>query len=174
MNSRLWKIRNLPHRLRGWRAELLTLLGLGTVAALSVKVLHADGSVTDLGVVSRRSVTNAGVGFLTDAFQNLVEIENMNWHDSGTGTTAENVTDTALVTPAGPARVSGTQSEPASNQYRTTATIAYTATLAITEHGLFSASTVGTLWDRSVFTAVNVVNGESIQFQYTLTINAGG
>lgn len=30
------------------------------------------------------------------------------------------------------------------------------------------------LWDRKVFSAINVVNGDSIQFTYTLTINSGG
>jgi hypothetical protein len=167
-----WK--NLRHRIRGWKAELYHRLGLGVVAELQVRVIRKDGTVEDLGVVSRRVVTNNGVGFLTDAFQNLVEIENMNWHDCGTGVGAENQTDTGLGTPFGGSRVSGTQSEPSSNQYRTTATIPFTSTLAITEHGIFSASSGGTLWDRSVFSAVNVVNGESIQFQYTLTSNANG
>lgn len=174
MTALAYKLRNLPNRVRGWKPELHRAMGVGVQAELRIKVLRKDGSVEDLGVVSRRSVTNAGVAFLVDAFQNLVEIENMNFHDCGTGTTAENVTDTGLVTPAGTARVTGTQSEPASNQYRTTATISFTSTLAITEHGLFSASTSGTLWDRSVFAAVNVNNGESIQFQYTLTVNSGG
>ncbi|HYF28584.1 MAG TPA: hypothetical protein VD931_22785 [Baekduia sp.] len=30
------------------------------------------------------------------------------------------------------------------------------------------------LWDRKVFSAINVVNGDSIQFTYTLTISSGG
>lgn len=30
------------------------------------------------------------------------------------------------------------------------------------------------LWDHKVFSAINVVNGDSIQFTYTLTINSGG
>ena len=140
---------------------------------LSAILIKADGTRIDMGVISRRVVTNAGVAFLANCFTNTAEPENMNFHDSGTGVAAEAVGDTTI-TPAGPARVSGTQSNPTSNQYRTVATISYTATLAITEHGLFSASTAGTLWDRSVFTAINVVNGDSIQFTYTLTINAGG
>lgn len=143
------------------------------VSELSAIHIKADGTRINKGVLSRRVVTNAGVQYLRDCFTNTSEPENINWHDSGTGVGAENVTDTTI-TAAGPARVSGTQSTPASNQYRTVATVSYTSTLAITEHGLFSASTSGTLWDRSVFTAINVVNGDSIQFTYTLTINAGG
>ncbi len=147
--------------------------GIYFASELSVKHIRADGTEKDYGVVSRRVVTNAGVAFLVDAFQNLVEIELMNFHASGTGVVAENVTDTALGTEVA-TRTTGTQSEPASNQYRTVGTISYSGSFAITEHGIFSASSVGTLWDRSVFAAVNVVSGDSIQFTYTLTVNAGG
>jgi hypothetical protein len=135
---------------------------------------RVSGLVVPLGVLSRNMVSDAVVAFFVDAFQNLTEIDAFNQHDAGTGVGAEAVGNTALGTPWGGARVAGTQSEPAANQYRTTATIPFTGTFAITEHGLFSAAAAGTLWDRSVFTAVNVVNGESIQFQYTLTVTAGG
>lgn len=131
-------------------------------------------ALEELGVVSRQLVTTAGVNFLTDAFQNTVEIEAMNQHDSGTGVGAEAVGDTALGTPTGEARDAGTQSEPAANQYRTVATHTYAGGFAITEHGLFSAATSGTLWDRSVFSAINVVATDSIEFTYTNTSTAGG
>lgn len=173
--ERLWfRLRNLLPRLRGWKQELLAATNLAPHAELDVTIIRANGQRVPLGCVGRRVVTNAGVGAIVDAFQNTFELENFNWHDSGTGSTAENVTDTTLVTPAGPARVSGTQSEPATNQYRSVATISYTGTANIVEHGLFSASSGGTLFDRTVFSAVGVNNGDSIQFTYTLTVNAGG
>lgn len=168
-----WIIRNLPARLRGWKQMLMTAARLGLVSALSATVLRADGTQQKLGVVSQRVVTTAGVGFLVDAMQNLAEAEAINWHQSGTGTTAEAVGDTNLITATG-SRVAGTQSEPSANVYRTVATLSYTSSLAITEHGIFTASTGGVLWDRSVFAAINVVNGDSIQFTYNLTVNAGG
>jgi hypothetical protein len=174
VNAAFYKVKNLPARLRGWKAELCALLGLGVCVNLTAIHIAADGTRTDLGVLSRRVVTDVGVGFIVDAFQNLVELENMNFHDCGTGVGAEAVGNTTLGTPFGGSRVSGTQTEPASNQYRTTATIPFTGTLAITEHGLFSASSSGVLFDRSVFSAINVVNGDSIQFQYTLTLTSGG
>jgi hypothetical protein len=136
--------------------------------------IRADGLVIPKGCLSNDVVTDTGAGYIVDALQNLTEMENLNWHDCGTGSTAEAASQTALVTPFGGSRVSGTQSEPASNQYRTTATIPFTSTLSIVEHGLFSASTVGVLWDRSLFTSIGVVSGDSIQFQYTLTVNSGG
>lgn len=172
--STVFKVRNIPTRIRGAVAEFCTFAEIALVAELSATVHRADGSAEALGTLSRRVVTNAGVGYIVDAFQNLVEMEALNYHDCGIGATAEAAGDTALVTPFGGARVAGTQSEPASNQYRSTATIAFTSAFAVVEHGLLSASSGGVLFDRSVFGAINVANGDSIQFQYTVTFTAGG
>ena len=103
-------------------------------------------------------------------------ISAMNYHDSGTGTIAATSTDSGLGTQAGPAtRATGTQSNPATNQYRTVGTISYTSPLAITEWGLFNqAAQGGTMWDRRVFGVVNVVSGDSLQVTYTLTLSGGG
>jgi hypothetical protein len=48
-------------------------------------------------------------------------------------------------------------------------------TPAVTEHGLFSASTTGTLLDRTVFAAINLIgaNGDSLQSTYSFTLTAG-
>ncbi len=173
MNRYAFWVRNFPHRLRGWREELLNLAKLGLRAELRARVYHPEMGWVSLGVVSRRMITTAGAGFVVDAFQNLVELEAMNFHDSGTGGTAEAIGDTTLQTPAGPARVTGTQSEPAATQYRTVATITYTTSQTIVEHGLFSASSAGVLLDRSVFTGIPVVNASQIEFTYTLTVSTG-
>jgi len=122
-------------------------------------------------------VTNAGAYYLATDFasgQATPHISGMNYHDCGTGSTAAQVTDTALQTPAGTARVSGTQSNPSNGVYRTVATIGFSSNLAITEWGLFSAATSGTLWDHRVFAAINVSSGDSIQFTYSLTVPSGG
>lgn len=124
-------------------------------------------------------VTTAGVNYMASDFASggvTPTISGFKFHASGVGTTAAVVGDTTIETdptPA-PARVSGTPTNPTANQYRSVATIAYTGINAITEWGLFSASTGGTLWDRRVFAAINVVSGDSIQFTYTLTVNSGG
>lgn len=121
-------------------------------------------------------VTTAGVNYLaSDMNDGGSDISAFDHHGTGIGTTAAATGDTALENTTGaPSRVAGTPSNPTANQYRSVATVNYTSSLAITEWGLFSASTSGTLWDRRVFSAINVVNGDSIQFTYTLTINAGG
>lgn len=166
-------LRNLGHRVRGWKQEMLHLGNLGVRSELSAVVYRADGSVLDLGVISRRVVTTAGVNYLASCFLNTNEPESFNFHGCGTGAVAEAVGDTTLGAQVG-TRSTGTQSNPSANVYQTVGTISFSGANAITEHGVFSASTVGTLLDRSVFTAINVVNGDSIVFTYQLTITAGG
>lgn len=158
--------------------SLLKLLRAPVMLAkseLKAKVIRADGTMEDYGVVSRRVVTTAGVNFIVSCHMNTAEMEAMNFHAMGTGSVAENITDTALGTEV-ETRGTGTQSTPAGNQYRTVATLTATAARSITEHGIFSVvtATSGTLLDRSVFAAIALAIGDSIQFTYTITYTAGG
>jgi hypothetical protein len=147
-------------------------------SSLKAKVVKASGEVEDKGVVATRLVTTVGVNALVDAFQNLFTLSNFKYHISGTDTAAEAIGDTeATITGTTPNPVTGSQTEGASaNIYKTVATIPYVSTLAITSHGLINSGTkaASVLWDRSVFAAINVVNGDSIEFTYELTCNAGG
>jgi hypothetical protein len=135
--------------------------------------------------VCTKVVTTAGVGFLVDAWQNIVELEIMKYHGFGTGTNAENASDTALqtecTTETNPdnTRATGTLTEGASgNIFRSVGTATFDAAgpTAITEHGLLSQAAVGggVLWDRSKFAAVNVSAGDSIQATYEATFPSGG
>lgn len=170
MRHWLWKLRNLRHLLRGMPAIVGRVRPVGR---LYLAVVRADGKREKYGLVSTRVVTTAGVNFLVDALQGLTEPEDFKYHGMGTGTTAESSSDTALVTEV-ETRATGSQAEGASaNIYRSVGTISATASRAITEHGLFSASTSGTLLDRSVFSEINLSNGDSIQFTYDLTLPAG-
>lgn len=162
----------------GWHAAhaLTATFGIPTMLGeLSIRLFRADGSVVDYGVVCRRVITTAFVGYMVDQLQT----ESSTWgdfkfHDSGVGTTDPAITDTAMETADGESRATGSQTESAANVYRSVGTIPYTSTKAITEHGLFNDATAGTLLDRSEFAAVNVVNGDSIQFTFDYTVTAGG
>lgn len=134
-----------------------------------------------LGVVGRKVVTDTGVGYIVDAFQNSVELENMKYHGLGTGSTAEAAGDSALVTEltteyTGNVRATGTTTESASNAYQTVATNTLDGTpgAALREHGIFSASSAGVLLDRTVFAAITLSSGDGLQSTYTLTFTAGG
>lgn len=180
-----WRVRNAvrPSFIKGTLANASARVfsratGIPTLIAelRAVKIDGQTGQRIDYGVVSRKVITTAFVNYVVDQLQaEDSTFGDYKFHDSGVGTTAENVADTAMETTDGEARAVGTQTEGASaNIYRSVGTIAYTTTKAITEHGLFNHLTAGTLMDRSVFAALNVVNGDSIQFTYELTLPAGG
>ena len=176
---RRWRRRNLRDRLRGYRAEIATrvfpLIGLpAIVSELRIAIHRKDGTIEDYGVVGRRVVTTVGVGAIAAAFNSLFTLSDFNYHDAGTGTNAESIADTTLQTPWGGARVAGTQSNPSNGLYRTIATITFNNTFAITEWGIFSASSSGTLLDRFKFGALNVVSGDAVQGTFTITFTAGG
>lgn len=142
---------------------------------LSLRLLKKNGDIIDYGIVSYRSVTTAWAEFAVDQMiTETAEWGNQNFHDSGIGFTAENVTDTDMETTDGEARVAGTQVEDSPVIYETVAVIPYTSTLVIREHGIFSQITGGTLLDRSVFGAIGVDSGDSIEHTYRLTWTAGG
>ena len=165
----------MPLRLKRGKFEIVCWFLAGALLFVLLEWLfnwpiHLLGSFAIFGLV-----TNAGVAYEAAAFAGGAAVSNFNFHDSGTGTNAAAVTDTTLQTPTGIARVSGVQTTPGStNIYQTVATITYNATFAITEWGLFSAASGGTLWDHRVFSALNVVNTNAIQFTYQLTIPSGG
>jgi len=145
-------------------------------ATLHIRVLHADGAIEDLGLVSKRVVTTAHVNHLVDALQAAnAAFSNYKYHDSGTGTTASVDGDIALETPCGEARTVGSQTEgAAANIYKTVAIHTYAGNFDITEHCVFSAASGPTALDRSVFSAIPVVANDRIEFQYEITYPAGG
>lgn len=173
-----WKLSNLPNVLTGlWRFAMADLLGLPRLEGrLYIRLFQANGGMVDYGLVSTRVITTAFVNFMVDQLQTETsEWGDFKYHDSGVGTTGAAVGDTDIETTDGESRATGTQTEGATaNIYRSVGTISYTTTKAITEHGLFSQSSGTTLMDRHVFSAINVVNGDSIQFTYELTVSSGG
>lgn len=177
-----WRIKNAlrPSYLWGWFVNLLakmftaiTQVPTGT-AVLRARVIKADGEVIDYGIVSRRVVTNAYANLVVDDLQGAAAAHStLNYHAIGTDGTAESASDTTLGVEV-ESRATGTQTEGASaNEYETVGTITATASRAVVEHGVFSASTGGTLMDRSVFSVVNLSSGDSFEGTYTYTYNSG-
>ena len=196
--------RGLPDEVNQWRRANRPNLARGlrkVLAARALKIPHfygqlfltkigPDGEPLDLGLASMRVVTANGVKAITDALAGTgTPLTNENFHGFGTGVGAEAATDTALGTeettqyatdntrPTGTGRVSATSGNNAT--YTTVGTYSPDsgATRAITEHGVFSQAATGggTLLDRSVFAAVNLVAGaDSLQATYVMTVNSGG
>jgi hypothetical protein len=125
-------------------------------------------------VVRNKVITTAYVTFLALMHQtDATTIGDFKYHDSGIGTGDEAVGDTGLGTPWSGARDVGTQVA-STNTYTSVATTTYNTTKAITEHGLFNASTSVTLMDRTKFAAINVVDTNQIQWTFVITFTAGG
>jgi hypothetical protein len=88
----------------------------------------------------------------------------------GTGTNAAAITDTTLQTEL-PTRVAGTVTS-STNIWQNQATFNVGVdTGAITEAGIFSASSGGTLLARQVFAVVNKSVGDSLQITWQLSIS---
>jgi hypothetical protein len=140
-----------------------------------IRNLFLRGDRNNYGVVGRRVVTTAFINYLRDCINPNVGSDPtiFKYHDMGTGIGAEAIGNTGLGTPWGGARVSGTQSASVAKTYITVATITVNNTFAITEHGVFSAATSGTLMDRTVFAAKTLQSGDGIEFTYSLTIHDG-
>lgn len=189
----------LPYLPDDLRAELVDRIRSCVVVESSLSIVVYRGlrlaqeglipwsavTAEDYGVVSRKVVTDTGVGFIVDAFQNSVELENMKYHALGTGTNAEAAGNTALQTEltteyTGNVRATGSTTEGASaNIYRSVGTNTLdSGTPAVTEHGIMSQAATGggVIIDRSVFSAINLVgaNGDGLQSTYDLTFTSGG
>lgn len=87
----------------------------------------------------------------------------------GTGAGTTSATDTTLFTETG-TRTAGTSSQQTtsttSDTYQVIGTLTAGGSLAITNAGLFDASTVGNLFVKGDFTTINLTSGDSIQFTF--------
>ena len=187
-----WRVSNAlrPQYWGGWMANSAAKLfskvtRIPTLTAELSARAFIGGRWVDYGVISYRVVTDAGAAYIVDDFDNAsgsADISLFNFHGCGTGTGSEATGDTALgnesTTALNPndTRATGTRSQPTAVQYRSAGTLTFDASAAVTEHGLFTTSGTGTgtLLDRSVFSAINVASGDTIAFQYTLSVNSGG
>lgn len=125
-------------------------------------------------------VTNAGKAAIASRINGSGSealFDKIGW---GTGATAAAAGDTALGAEkdaAGGASTTHVVSAATCTRVTTTVTndtaqmvgtATATGTIAITESGVFNAASAGTLLARQVFTAVNVVSGDSIQFTWKI------
>jgi len=96
----------------------------------------------------------------------------------GTGATAADAADTTLqteITDSGLARVAATASrvtvDVTNDGARLVTTFSVSGTKAVTESGVLNAASSGVLLARQVFSAINVVNGDSLQITWTFDVD---
>lgn len=139
---------------------------------LDIVVYDENGNVKE-SVEVPNIVTTAGKTFIASRIAGTSSAV-MGWMEVGTSTQAAAVGDTALILPVSGSRTATTVSggTPSANtvQYVTTFP-AGTGTGALTEAGIFNASTAGTLLCRTVFSVINKGASDSMTITWTVTIN---
>ena len=108
-----------------------------------------------------------GEEFIVDV---VIADDNMKYIDTGTGVTAADKADTGMETGTAETRATGVMSEDNAQTIKVIGTVSFTGSHAVTEVGLFTHVAAGVLCIRDTFAAINVVNGDGIQFTITLEI----
>ena len=141
-----------------------------------IEIVHRskDGEVKEKRLV-RNKITNAGLAAITAVLLTDVAGNEFDYIAVGTGTTAAAATDTALeteITDSGLARAAGTGTRVTTTVTNDTAqlatTFSVTGSKAVTEVGMLNAASAGDLLARQVFSALNVVNGDSLAITWKI------
>jgi hypothetical protein len=137
---------------------------------IKFELFDASGKLKEVREINNVVVTvgkNYLASWLTAATQSDYF---MRYIGLGTGTNAANASDTDLQTPLS-TRVAGTLSS-AANVWQNVALFGPGVdTGAITESGIFSAVSAGTLMARQTFAVINKAAGDSLQVTWQITLS---
>lgn len=166
-------IRTTDHIRKGILPKLAVFgLVIPMITGLHLNHFEFKNGVTDAGraaISSRINGSGAAAAFTSIGM--------------GTGVTGFNAADTALETgvladgtgdsgvhvlASGSVTVSLQTTTITDDTARLVGTVAITATIAVTESGIFNANTAGTMLARQTFSAVNVVTSDSLQLQWDI------
>lgn len=116
-------------------------------------------------------VVTVGKNFIASRMKDTTDTA-MSHMEVGTGSTAAAVGNTALETPVASSRVSLTSTTVTTNSVAYVATFpAGTGTGALTEAGIFNASSSGTMLCRTVFSVINKGAADTLGITWTVTVN---
>lgn len=136
---------------------------------LNIQVVGPDGKVKDETTVDNLVVTT-GLNYIASRMRDASATA-MSHMAIGSGTATAAAGNTALGTELG--RVALTSTTATANAVSYVATFGPgTGTGAVTEAGLFNASTAGTMLCRTVFSVVNKDAGDTMSITWTVTIGA--
>jgi hypothetical protein len=152
-----------PLWINGWLNNLSFLFGYWSASKFNSNL------ITDAGRAAAASRINGSGGeALFDKIGQGVGVAAAANSDTALGTEkdgANTTTTTHAISAATASRVTTTVTN---DTAQLVGTVSETATMAITESGLFNAATAGSLLARQTFSAVNVVNGDSLQFTWKI------
>lgn len=140
---------------------------------ITIQMLQSLGGFVEcLGLLSGGKVTDA---FVSEEIDELVsatssEYADFDYHEVGTGATAEDNNQTALIATSGIARATGTPTD-ADPIYQTVATITADATETWEEEAVFNNSTGAAMLDRSLTSGQSVNSSDQVQYTHQTTKN---
>lgn len=150
---------------------------LNHLAAYGVRIPFVTGVWSGSRVISNL-VTNAGKAGVASRINGAGSEAAFTYIAVGTGTTAAALGDTTLeteITDSGLARASATASRVTTDVTNDSARLVYSfsvsGTKAVTESGVLNAGASGVLLARQTFSAVNVVNGDTLQVTWTFDVD---
>lgn len=142
------------------------------LAAYGLRIPFITGVWSDSRLISNL-VVSAGAAGVASRINGAGSEAAFTYIAVGIGTTAAAAGNTALeseIVDSGLARAAATASRVTTDVTNDTAqdlyTFSVTGTKAVTESGVLNAGAAGTLLARQVFSAVNVVNGDSLQITW--------
>lgn len=145
--------------------------GVKLTGNLQVVLRDADGSVKEEYYIPN-VVTTVGKGYIAARMKETGRPNEMSHMAIGTGTTTAATGDTELVSENARVSLSTAGGSVSSNEVVYEATFgAGTGTGAITEAGIFNASSSGTLLCRTVFSVINKGANDTLAITWTVTIN---
>lgn len=136
---------------------------------VSIVLNREDGSVENIDI--HNLVVNTGLNYIVSRMKDTAA-NAMSHMELGTGTTAAAAADTGLQTAISGSRVALTSTTVSGNTITYVASFpAGTGTGAVTEAGIFNASSAGTMACRTVFPVVNKQAGDSMTVTWTVTVS---
>jgi hypothetical protein len=139
--------------------------------ALKITVTAPDGAIKQEQEVKNLVVTT-GLGYIASRMKDATATA-MTHMAIGTGTTAAAAGNTGLVTESARVALTSTTVTGSAIAYVATFPAGTPATLAaITEAGIFNASSAGTMLCRTVFSVVNKDVGDTMSITWTVTMAA--
>lgn len=146
---------------------------LGLSGRLTIILTGPDGAVKDQREV-KNLIVNAGLGYITARMVGT-GLGVMSHMGLGAGTTAAAAGDTNLGSLLGSRKALGSATRSGANNESIVYVTTFDpgeATGAVTEAGIFNASTSGTMLCRTVFPVVNKQAGDTLQITWTVTLSA--
>jgi hypothetical protein len=150
---------------------------LAHIAAYGVRIPLLTGNYSDFRLLSNLTTT-AGKGGVASRINGSGGEAAFTYIEVGIGTTAAAITDTTLesaITDSGLARVAATASRVNTDTTNDTAQLATTfsvsGTKAVTESGVLNAGSGGVLLARQVFSAINVISGDSLTITWKFDVD---